>query len=179
VAYVVATPQALTDPRANRATDLPSDPLPTLLRTHLHTHLPDYMVPAVILPLETMPLTPNGKVDYGALPAPDRIALPDGASHEAPQTPTQLALTAIWSDLLNVPQEAISIHHDFFALGGHSLLASQAASRIRRHFAIEIPLKSYFHRPTIAALAEQIETTQWAVAAASVPLAENEEEGTL
>ncbi|WP_038266615.1 phosphopantetheine-binding protein, partial [Xenorhabdus cabanillasii] len=89
------------------------------LRAHLSAILPDYMVPAAFVRLDSFPQTPNGKLDRRALPAPDGEAFARQI-YEAPQGETEIALAAIWQEVLGI--EAISRHDNFFALGGHSLL---------------------------------------------------------
>jgi len=122
------------------------------LRQALHERLPDAMVPAAFVLLAELPMTPTGKVDRKALPAPDlQIPVESG---QAPRTPTEQALAGIWAELLGLP--GVSIEDDFFALGGHSLLAARVVSRIRRSFGVEIPLRRLFERRTIAALAPEI-----------------------
>ena len=101
--------------------------LPTTLRTFLSRLLPEYMVPAAFVRLEAFPLTPNGKLNRRALPAPDGEAFVHRA-YEAPVGPIETALAGIWTELLGV--EDISRHDSFFELGGHSLLAVRLLSRI-------------------------------------------------
>ncbi len=124
------------------------------LRGHVETYLPGYMVPSVFVTLEALPLTPNGKVDRKALPAPDDGALVSAASYVAPRTPTEEKLAEIWAGLLSRRPGA---GDDFFRIGGHSLLATQLVSRIREGFGIELPLRQVFERPTLEALALEIE----------------------
>ena len=93
-----------------------------VLRTHLQSVLPEYMVPSAYVALEALPLTPNGKVNRKALPAPDAAAYAQDA-YVAPQTETEKLLVQIWSELLGLPAEDISVTANFFALGGHSLKA--------------------------------------------------------
>ena len=112
------------------------------------------MVPARFMALDAMPLTPNGKVDRRALPAPDASNLQLDTEFVAPSNITEEILASIWADVLGV--ERLSINDSFFALGGHSLLATQVISRIRKVFSIEIPLQSLFENPTIATLAQTI-----------------------
>src|SRR6185369_8928663 len=90
------------------------------LRPHLLTTLPDYMVPAAYVAVETWPRTPTGKLDRAALPAPADTAY-GVAAYEAPQGDTEQRLATIWADLLHV--DRVGRHDNFFALGGHSLLA--------------------------------------------------------
>ncbi|CAL9516038.1 Tyrocidine synthase 3 [Streptomyces sp. enrichment culture] len=102
---------------------------PEELAAHCAVRLPEYMVPAAFLALETMPLNANGKVDRRALPVPDRAALRTGTDHVPPRTPTEKALAAIWSEVLGVEQ--ISVHDRFFDLGGHSLLMIKVLAAAR------------------------------------------------
>jgi len=109
---------------------LPETDVPTVeeLRDHLKAELPAYMVPSAFVKLEAMPLTPNGKVDRRALPAPDAEALVTHA-YEAPQGPVEEVLAGIWQDLLGV--ERVGRHDSFFDLGGHSLLLLRLQHRIK------------------------------------------------
>ncbi|WP_049786408.1 non-ribosomal peptide synthetase [Mycetohabitans rhizoxinica] len=134
VAYVVANPD---------------DALAGILRTHVAAALPDYMVPSAFVQLDAFPLTPNGKLDRRALPAPDAQAFAHQA-YEAPQDELETTLAAIWSELLGV--ERISRHDSFFALGGHSLLAVRLMNRVAM-LGIVLPLATLFAAPTLAGLA--------------------------
>ncbi len=122
------------------------------LRRHVGARLPEYMVPSVFEPLPAMPLTPEGKVDRRALPAPSGRAMTSG--YVAPRTAAELKLARIWSEVLQL--ERVGIEDSFFDLGGHSFLAVQLASRIREEFGVELPLLQIFERPTIADLAETL-----------------------
>ncbi|MFN4934006.1 phosphopantetheine-binding protein, partial [Bradyrhizobium sp.] len=104
---------------------------------HLAALLPDYMVPSAYVHLELMPLTPNGKLDRNALPAPEGTAFAVQA-YEPPQGEIEEAVARIWAELLGV--ERIGRHDNFFALGGHSLLAIQVVSRLRQALALEAAL---------------------------------------
>ncbi|MFP2913628.1 phosphopantetheine-binding protein, partial [Pyxidicoccus sp. 3LFB2] len=127
------------------------------LRQGLKAKLPEYMVPSAFVTLEALPLTSNGKVDRKALPAPDASAVASTASrYEAPRTPTEQRLAALWAEVLGV--ERVGLHDDFFELGGHSLLATQVASRVREAFEVELPLRTLFEAPTLGALAARLET---------------------
>ena len=128
------------------------------LRTYLQEKLPDYMVPAAFVRLEKLPLTRNGKVDRKALPAPDSKQLEQEHSYVGPRTAMEELLAGIWGIVLGIRQ--IGVHDDFFNLGGHSLLATQIISRVRRTFEVELPLRALFVSPTIAGLAELIETAR-------------------
>jgi amino acid adenylation domain-containing protein len=128
------------------------------LRAFLNQYLPDYMIPSVFVSLKTMPLTPNGKVDRRALPKPDETRPDLQRVFVAPRTDTERELSNIWAGLLKVDE--VGVHDDFFELGGHSLLATQVVSRMRQIFQIEIPLRGLFESPTVAALAEKIDSTR-------------------
>ncbi len=135
------------------------------LRRSLRERLPDYMVPAVFVTLDALPLTANGKVDRRALPAPDG---PDaGAGHLAPRTPVEEILAGIWAEVLGVGRVGVNDH--FFDLGGHSLLATRVMSRMRGAFGVEIPLRSLFEAPTLAGSAARIEAALQARTAALAP----------
>jgi amino acid adenylation domain-containing protein len=125
------------------------------LRTHLQQSLPDYMLPAAYVWLAQMPLTPSGKVDRRALPAPTHELLGARAAFVPPSTPTQKLLAALWQTALSVPR--VSIHDDFFAIGGHSLLASQILARLRQDHGIKLSFRKLFEAPTIAQLAEVVD----------------------
>ncbi len=133
-------------------------PIPSELRDFLKTKLPDYMIPAIFMPLETLPMTPNGKVDRRALPAPYASQREHEAGFVPPRTPTEEVIAAIWAEVLGI--EKIGIHDHFFALGGHSLLATQVLSRLQEAFSLQLPLRRVFDRPTIAALAELVMAQQ-------------------
>lgn len=123
------------------------------LRAYLKSALPEYMVPAAFVALEAFPLTPNGKVDRNALPAPDAAA-GERADHIAPRTPEEEALVALWGDLLNLPR--IDVRDNFFDLGGHSLLATQMLARIEYDFGVELPLRVLFESPTLEQMAARV-----------------------
>ena len=93
-------------------------PAPEELRRFLLETLPDYMVPAIFMPLDSLPLTPNGKLDRRALPAPDRSLASAGKTFVAPESPQEIALAEIWSQVLKL--DRVGVHDNFFALGGHS-----------------------------------------------------------
>ncbi len=125
------------------------------LRAHLKAMLPDYMVPAAFVMLDALPLMPNGKVDRGALPAPDEGASAAESGSEAARGPIEEAIIGIFADVLRAP--AVGPRDGFFALGGHSLLATQAIARLRDALGVELPLRALFEAPTPAELAERVE----------------------
>ncbi|MGA9769788.1 MAG: amino acid adenylation domain-containing protein, partial [Blastocatellia bacterium] len=130
-------------------------PVVTDLRAHLQEQLPDFMIPSSYVMIDQFPLTPNGKVDRKALPAPDFTRPDFAAAFVAPRTPTQEVLAGIWAHLLGL--ENVGIKDNFFDLGGHSLLATQVLSRIREAFRVDLPLRKLFESPTVSGLAEIVE----------------------
>ncbi|HEY0510562.1 MAG TPA: amino acid adenylation domain-containing protein [Thermoanaerobaculia bacterium] len=131
-----------------------NDPRPAALAAFLRERLPEFMVPTVWAVLPQLPLSPHGKVDRKALPAP---ASARGAETAAFRSPAEELLAGIWAALLR--RDRVGPDDDFFASGGHSLLALQAVSRIRDAFGVEIPVAALFEAPTPAALARRLETT--------------------
>nr|QDA77045.1 polyketide synthase/nonribosomal peptide synthetase [Jahnella sp. MSr9139] len=132
------------------------EPEPGALREHLRARLPEYMVPSVFVRLEALPLTPNGKVDRQALPAPGGTRELE-RSYVGPRTPTERALVGIWKALLGV--EPVGVTDDFFALGGHSLLAVRLMAAVKESLGWSPPMASLFERPTVEALAAQVDGT--------------------
>jgi amino acid adenylation domain-containing protein len=124
------------------------------LRAFLQEKLPDYMVPAVFVLLEALPLSANGKVDRRALPCFDATCLELAESFVAPRNAVEEVLAQIWSDILG--NERVGIHDNFFALGGHSLLATKVIAQIREALDLELPLSRLFETPTVADLATMI-----------------------
>ncbi|MEV3991289.1 amino acid adenylation domain-containing protein [Streptomyces sp. NPDC049837] len=142
VAYVVAAdPAALSD-----------SSLSGTLRERLAQSLPDYMVPSAVVALEAMPLTPQGKLDRKALPAPD---IAGAARGRGPRTPVEEILCGLFADILSVPH--VSIDDDFFEIGGHSLLATRLISRARTALGVELPIRALFEARTVSALAAVVE----------------------
>lgn len=132
-----------------------SGPSSQELRRFLQERLPEYMVPAVFVSLEAIPLGANGKFDRRALPAPEWRTSEREDAYVAPRTPVEELVAQIWMELLDLPR--IGIHEHFFTLGGHSLLVIRVLSRLRETFQVEMPLQRFFEVPTIAALCEAIE----------------------
>jgi acyl-coenzyme A synthetase/AMP-(fatty) acid ligase/acyl carrier protein len=120
------------------------------LRQYLRDRLPDYMLPSAFVELETLPLTPSGKVDRRALPEPEAGARLGRRDVTPPRTPVEELVANIWAEVLKRPQ--VGIEENFFELGGHSLLAMQVMSRIRKAFEVNLPLRLLFESPTVAGL---------------------------
>ncbi|MBV9821648.1 MAG: amino acid adenylation domain-containing protein, partial [Actinobacteria bacterium] len=158
-----------------------SELAPDQVRGWLAEALPAHLVPAALVRLERWPLTPNGKVDRPALPAPDATAFTRAAG-QAPDGPVETALAGMFTDLLGFSQvgqsstadllgfsqvgqsstadllgaAGVGRHDDFFALGGHSLLAARVAARVNQRFGVRLPATAVFGSPTVATLAERV-----------------------
>lgn len=125
------------------------------LRDYLQEKLPDYMVPSTFVLLDEMPRTPNGKIDYRALPLPERSRPELEAAYTAPRSDLEKILVEMWAELLDL--EHIGIYDDFFELGGDSLTVTRLISRLRNTFQVELPIATLFEVHTIAELAVVIE----------------------
>nr|WP_256463669.1 non-ribosomal peptide synthase/polyketide synthase [Kitasatospora sp. SUK 42] len=125
-----------------------AEPRPEDLRAHLRERLPDYMVPAVFVTLDALPLNASGKLDRRALPEPDVTGASAG---RAPRTPQEHVLAGLFGEVLGVT--GVGADDDFFDLGGHSLLATRLVARIRTTLGVELPLHTLFRSPTVAGLA--------------------------
>jgi hypothetical protein len=123
----------------------------TALFNALRAQLPAYMVPSRLIELDALPVTPNGKCDRSALPAP----FLEEKAVESPQTPTEHELAAIWQRVLRV--DAVGRDEDFFVLGGHSLLATQASAQANLHWSLMLPLRTLFDERTLARCAAAID----------------------
>ena len=123
------------------------------LREHLRTSLPEFMIPAAFVVMDSLPLSSNGKVNRHALPAP-QITRSQEQDSAAPRNPIEEQIARTWAEVLRVPQ--IGINDDFFTVGGHSLLATQVIARIRQAFGVDVPLRAIFESPTIAGLAARV-----------------------
>ena len=128
------------------------------LRKYLSKRLPEYMVPSDFVFQKSLPLTLNGKVDRRALPAPkrDRSALEQ--SYDAPATPSESRLCAIWAEVLHL--DRVGVNDNFFELGGDSLVASRILSRVRTAFGASLPLRAFFERPVISHIARLLEVAR-------------------
>jgi tyrocidine synthetase-3 len=124
------------------------------LRRHLSNHLPDFMIPDHMIQVEKIPLTPSGKVDRKALQELGLVA--DTKAYVPPRNYLERKLQAIWSQVLGIEREKISINSNFFELGGHSLKATVLISRIHKELNVKIPMTEFFVYPTISALSGYI-----------------------
>jgi len=121
------------------------------LRRYLANSLPAHMIPSVFVALEKLPLTPGGKVDRRALPAPDTMGNGTGPDYVAPRTAVEEVLAGIWREALAV--ERVGIHDNFLDLGGHSMLAMRCVSAMRQLFRVDIPLRVLFETADLEELA--------------------------
>jgi acyl carrier protein len=138
VAYVVPTDPSLDKRELRRA---------------VREQLPEYMVPGAFTYLHAIPLTPNGKIDKAALPAPvPEAADPEGEA--APAGSMEAMVAEIWKEVLDLSD--IDIRANFFDLGGHSLLATRIAARLREELGVDIPVRVVFEAPTVVELADRV-----------------------
>jgi hypothetical protein len=153
------------------AADPANPPAPAALRAALAASLPDYMVPSAFIVLDAFPLTPNGKLDRQALPAPDQAGH-DATDDEPPLTGTELLLSEVWQELMGLPR--VGRHAHFFELGGHSLMVVAMVERLREH-GLVMPVHAIFATPTLAGVANAIDTLRnadAAIAPVALPSAE-------
>jgi amino acid adenylation domain-containing protein len=129
-------------------------PSPDALRAGLAARLPDHMVPTAFVALEAIPLTPNGKTDRGALPAPGAAAASPEPGRVPPRTPAEKAVAAMWREVLRT--DDVGVHDNFFTAGGHSLLLARLAGRLQEWLGREVPLLDLFRHPTVAAQAAHL-----------------------
>jgi len=145
VAYLVSAGQA--------------EPSVSELRRHLNEQLTDYMVPSAFVFLKELPVTPTGKIDRQALPAPNVASSRLEDQFAAPRNPSEEILAEIWANLLGV--QRVGIHDNFFELGGHSLAAASLFVKIEDHFGKKLPLATLFQAPTVAQLANLLTDEGW------------------
>lgn len=136
------------------------------LRAYLQSRMPEYMVPAGFVVVDSLPLTGSGKVDRQALLRMEADKAAQTAEKVLPRNPTEQGVADIWAEVLAV--ESVSIHDNFFELGGHSLLVTQVIARLRSVFQVQLPVRAFFEAPTVAGLAETVQEQQ--------PAASEEEE---
>jgi iturin family lipopeptide synthetase B len=125
----------------------------TAVREHLGSELPDYMIPQYFVQLDSIPLTPNGKVDRKALPEPTTNS---AKGFEAPGNKIQQQLAKIWADVLAIEEKQIGIDDNFFELGGHSLKVTGLIGSVHKEMNVEVPIPQVFRRPTIREMARYI-----------------------
>ncbi|MBB5159488.1 non-ribosomal peptide synthetase [Saccharopolyspora phatthalungensis] len=146
--FATRTPAQAPRPRVARRTKwTAAEDLVADVRRGLSTRLPEYMVPSDIVVLDRLPLSPNGKLDRKALPAPQRSS---GPGYRAPATPREQLLCALFAEVLKL--ERIGVEDNFFELGGHSLLAARLAGVIRAVLAVPVSAAALFKAPTVASL---------------------------
>jgi len=122
------------------------------LRDFMRNKLPEYMLPTAFVPLESLPLSPNGKINRRALPVPETTEAAATSKYVPPRDELELKLSKIWEKVL--PVRPIGVNDNFFDLGGHSLLAVRMFSLIEKSFERNLPLATLFQAPTISALAK-------------------------
>ena len=130
------------------------EPTAEVLRGWMSETLPEYMVPALFVPLQALPLTPNGKVDRKALPRPGATTAAP-VDDTAPRSETETQLAAIWCEILSL--ERCGVHADFFSLGGHSLLVPRVIWTISERLEVELPVRALYSAPTVAELALRVD----------------------
>jgi acyl carrier protein len=124
------------------------------LREFIRNKLPDYMIPTAFVMLESLPLNSHGKVDRGALPAPDGLRPELDTSYVVPRTEAERNIAEVWQEVLRL--ESVGIFDNFFDLGGHSLLMIQIHDKLREKFKFEVSMVELFEYPSINSLAEHL-----------------------
>jgi amino acid adenylation domain-containing protein len=147
------------------------DLLASGLREYLLLSLPDYMVPSFFVPIEKIPLTPNGKIDRSALPEPGIRRV---ENYVPPGDAVERRLVEIWSEVLETERDVIGIENDFFQLGGHSLKAAIMVGKVHKAFNIRLPLTEIFRKPNIKGLSEYIKKSKKETYAAIEPVEKKE-----
>jgi amino acid adenylation domain-containing protein len=147
------------------------------VKAYMGEKLPFYMLPALYVVLDQLPLSPNGKVNRKALPVPDLSSLP--IEYVAPATETERRLAAIWAELLQLDAGKISARANFFALGGHSLSAIRMVGQVRKQLDIELNIKDLFGAESLATLAVAIEAGSGAATRPKVTVVDRQSTGTV
>ncbi|NVJ22885.1 amino acid adenylation domain-containing protein, partial [Myxococcus sp. AM011] len=135
------------------------------LRAALSQRLPEYMVPSAFVFLDALPLSPSGKVERKALPAPDFV--PASREFVAPRTPSEELLASLFASVLRI--ERVGVTDSFFELGGHSLLGTRLVARLRASTGVELPLRDLFEAPTVELLAQRLQVASGGAVADSGP----------
>jgi amino acid adenylation domain-containing protein len=141
-----------------------------VLGQQLRTRLPAYMVPSAFVTMKSLPLTPSGKIDYQALPAPEQRQSEIESGYRETGSPVEEVIAGMLANLLKLEQ--VGFHDNFFELGGHSLLAMQLLSKVRSSFRVKVALREVFETPTVAGLAKWVESrlqSQVATGLAPIP----------
>ncbi|RBL90135.1 non-ribosomal peptide synthase/polyketide synthase [Chitinophaga flava] len=136
------------------AADFDRDSVQALLKSRL----PEYMVPSLLITLDKLPLTANGKVDRKALPSPEDIQELSSQTYIPPRNETEALLVEVWQDLLGL--EKIGVQDNFFELGGHSLQVIRLLSTVRKKFQVEVAVRTFFQLATIEQLARYVKVNQ-------------------
>lgn len=158
-AYVVVARGAGLDPRE--------------VRTFLTGRLPGYAVPAVVVPVDELPLSPSGKVDRRLLPAPGAVTEPVNQA-DRPRNAAETAMAGIWADVLEIDPSELGVHDNFFDLGGDSILTIRVAARLQASLGIRLSVRQLFDTPTIAELTQLIQARAEDEARAAIPAADRE-----
>ncbi len=161
-AYIVPAsivPAQSPNPPIPAQNSTPSPSLQTQLRSFLKEKLPDYMVPSAFVTLDALPVTPNGKIDRRALPAPELQPAASESGFTAPRDTLEIELQSIWEKVLGV--RPIGVTDNFFDLGGHSLLAVRLFAQIKERFNRDLPLATLFQAPTVEQLAGILRQKGW------------------
>ena len=124
------------------------------LRSHLQQHLPDYMLPSAYIWLSKIPLTPNSKIDRGALPEPGSERPPLSGRFEGPRNADERAIAEIWQTTLGL--ERVGVHDNFFDLGGSSMTILRVKDRVERRFQLRVPTVVFFQYPIVSGLAKAV-----------------------
>jgi len=141
---------------------------PEDLRRYLQGRLPGCMVPAFIVSLDRLPVNASGKVDRRALPEPERVRSDSIGEYVSPRTAAEEELAEIWAKVLGV--DRVGVHDSFFEIGGHSLLAARLASRVRRSFGLELPLRVLLQSQTISECAKYLAAAEASASGANAPI---------
>jgi acyl carrier protein len=121
------------------------------VRRFLGRFLPDHLIPAAVVPLDALPLTPSGKLDRRSLPAPGTLRPELTDAYVGPADPLEEVLAGIWADVLGV--DRVGARDNFFDLGGDSLRSLRVVARVRETLQVEVPLRAFFEQPTVAGTA--------------------------